>query len=143
MNKYPETSYALIRKNDNDNEIFTFRILIESNGTGHGVIETENNAWYSEGTVSYWRKPLELNCWHHIILTYDGHQTAIYLDGAIQEIGEKEISGEIINNSIPIQVGAVDDGIEAFVGQIRDIEFYDVALNNIDAIKLYHGYEIE
>lgn len=89
MNKYPETSYALIRKNDNDNEIFTFRILIESNGTGHGVIETENNAWYSEGTVSYWRKPLELNCWHHIILTYDGHQTAIYLDGAIQEIGEK------------------------------------------------------
>ncbi len=138
MDCYPTSVCSLLGKNDNENEIFNFRILLENTGCGHGVIHTQNNAWYNEGTLAFWREPLSIGQWHHVVFSYDGHRTMVYVDGKIHEGGWKEISGDIINTEIPLRLGGQEKGDAAFCGKIRDLHLFSAALNHRDALKLYH-----
>jgi len=76
---------------------------------------------------------LELNQWHHVLMTYNGSRIAdgvkIYIDGEPQKL---KINLDELNQSFdtsePLRVGAGGGPDNRFQGQMRDARVYNVAL---------------
>jgi hypothetical protein len=81
---------------------------------------------------------VELNEWHHVLMTYDGSRVAdgikIYVDGAPQKI---KINLDELNQSFdtkePLRIGAGAGPENRFRGEIREARVYDIALTAAEA----------
>jgi len=81
---------------------------------------------------------VELNEWHHVLMTYDGSRVAdgikIYVDGAPQKI---KINLDELNQSFdtkePLRIGAGAGLENRFRGEIREARVYDIALTPAEA----------
>ena len=90
--------------------------------------------WLDDGARVETLKPIALNRWQHVMMTYDGSRTAdgikIYVDGRSQELA---IHLDDVNQNFqsrePMRIGGGGGPGNRFHGQIDDVRVYDVALS--------------
>jgi hypothetical protein len=86
-------------------------------------------------------RPITLNAWHHLLVTYDGARQAkgvkIYVDGELQPL--KVLSNTLSNiiklEDEPLTIGARGTGSK-FRGRIDDVRFFDRELSADDIATL-------
>ena len=97
-------------------------------GLGGRWLKSQQRLVFYNGEEQLFGKTrLTLGRWHHVVLTRDGDQIAVYLDG-----GESpEISGTMprsVPAGLPVFIGGRSDSLFNFCGQIDEVAFYDRAL---------------
>jgi hypothetical protein len=103
--------------------------------------------WLDDGARVETVKPIALNRWQHVLMTYDGSRTAegikIYVDGRLQEL---TIYLDDVNQNFqsrdPMRIGAGGGPNNRFHGQIDDVRIYNVALTPKDAAIVATGESI-
>jgi len=80
--------------------------------TGHGAISVAANRILEPGV-------------HHVAGVYDGRRIGLFIDGELAN--EREASGAIQTNGVPIVVGRIADGTGVFKGKIRHARISDTA----------------
>src|SRR5262249_1180597 len=79
-------------------------------------------------------KPIELNRWHHVMVTYAGIREAkyltLYVDGAAQKLN---IMMDVLNETNPVKeplrIGGGAEGENAFHGLIDEVRVYNTDLS--------------
>lgn len=66
-----------------------------------------------------------LNTWHHVVLTYDGSNIKLFLNGK-EDTTPVAVSGTIDTNNYPLFIGSRDGG---FNGTIDEVRIYNRALS--------------
>ena len=72
--------------------------------------------------------------WHHIVATFDGTQTSVYVDGALQSVGV-DATETLSVDQAPLRVGARAHAVglicpeDAFLGSIDELSIWGVALD--------------
>lgn len=90
--------------------------------------------WAEDGLRVEGEKPLELNRWHHVAVTYNGTRVPagvkLYVDGAEQKLKVlfDELSGSRRLNE-PLRIGAGGGPDNRFKGRIDDVRIYGRALS--------------
>jgi len=71
--------------------------------------------------------PLSNDVWHHLVVTYDGASTKLYVDAVLQ-VSVASIAG--IGHGVQVFVGQIDgNGTEPFHGFLAEIAYYNFALS--------------
>ena len=104
--------------------------------------------WLDDGARVETVKPMELNRWQHVMMTYDGSRTAegikIYVDGQSQELA---IHLDDVNQNFqtrdPLRIGGGGGANNRFQGQIDDVRIYNVALSPQHAAVVARGESID
>jgi len=78
--------------------------------------------------------PTNGSTWLHVAATYDGATIKLYINGVLQ--GSKNASFQIASNSLPLAVGAQDDGYRGFAGAIDGVKLYNRALSAAEIVAL-------
>jgi Protein of unknown function (DUF1553)/Protein of unknown function (DUF1549)/Concanavalin A-like lectin/glucanases superfamily/Planctomycete cytochrome C len=94
--------------------------------------------WLDDAIRVETEQPLDLNRWHHVMMTYDGRRTAegvkIYLDGKEQKC---KVLLDTQNNAFqqrePLRIGAGGGPENRFHGSIEDVRVYNAAVSAEDA----------
>ncbi|MEO6435044.1 MAG: DUF1553 domain-containing protein, partial [Tepidisphaeraceae bacterium] len=82
------------------------------------------------------------NRWHHVVGTYDGSGKAagmkVYLDGKplAMTVGSDTLTGSIVANRVPLQIGARAPGATRFIGKIDEVRIYNRALTADEALAM-------
>ena len=110
----------------------------EAEGEGYGLYLKDGKLqanlvkrWLDDALRVETERTLELNQWHHVLMTYNGSRIAdglkIYIDGEPQKL---KINLDDLNQSFetgePLRIGS--GGGNGFEGQIHDARAYKVAL---------------
>lgn len=84
--------------------------------------------------------PSQLMEWHHLVLTFDDHFIAFYLDGELQGRQVKNFETRYQpGDSVLLGVTANKKNNRFFQGRIDDLEFYDRVLDSEEVQALYHA----
>ena len=112
----PDRNYGLFQKKDGKQVHFSFY------RTSGSWASYNSNAELSTGT------------WYHIVMTYDGSEFTLYIDGsldkAVSETGTPE------TNSEPLYIGDFPD-YSGMNGQLDDVRIYNRALSESEVQELY------
>jgi hypothetical protein len=103
--------------------------------------------WLDDGARVETVKPVELNRWQHVMMTYDGSRTVegikIYVDGRPQEV---TVHLDDLNQNFgtrdPLRIGGGGGPHNRFQGQIDDVRVYNVALSPQHAAVVATGESI-
>ncbi len=114
-------------------------------GSGYGLYLRDGKLrfnftfrWTDLGMRLETKKPLALNEWHHVALTYDGKRkpagVKLYVDGVSQEIDVlfSEMSWPL-GGARPFRIGAGEGPEDRFRGAIADVRIYNRALSPEEA----------
>ncbi len=77
------------------------------------------------------QEPLTINEWHHLVATYDGNATVLYVDGV--ETDRNECNEAAESSSWPLYIGSgfwFDSPAAFFNGIIDEVNLYHYALNS-------------
>ena len=118
--------------------------IFEPNGHGlnlrDGKVEYDYvTKWVDEGIRLRTEKPITLNQWHHVALTYTGSRWAsgvkIYVDGEDQklEILLDDFNSQGAVKREPLRIGAGGGPENRFHGSIDDVRIYKRALSAAEA----------
>ena len=77
--------------------------------------------------------------WHHLVATWDGGASALYIDGNFQYRMPQPHDTLLIKNKAQLQIGANAnaDSSQHFNGLIDEVRVYDVGLSHAEVLKLY------
>lgn len=64
--------------------------------------------------------------WMHVAATYDGATLKLYINGVLERSATAKFT--IAVNSLPLALGAQDDGLKPYVGAMDDVHVYSVGL---------------
>ncbi len=79
---------------------------------------------------------LAVGQWKHVVMVHDGSKDLIYMDGALAN--EKDVAGDLNSTNHPFGIGNNPiDGGSYFVGELDDIQLYNVALSAQQVAGLY------
>ena len=93
------------------------------------------NGRYLEYGVPFDRKILGDGQWHHLAVSFNGIEVALYVGG--KRIGNKPISGSLNSgNNTPAFVGSYQGNGERFQGAIDDLRIYSRGLTQSEIAKL-------
>ena len=103
--------------------------------------------WLDDGARVETVKPIELNRWQHVMMTYDGSRTAegitIYVDGRPQElVVHLDDLNQNFQSREPMRFGGGGGPANRFHGMIDDVRVYDVALSPQHAAVVATGESI-
>jgi hypothetical protein len=102
------------------------------------AVRTENNEWYSPGTVAISFVSLNTSVWYHMMGTYDGSKVRLYLDGNLMAEGSQTISGKIFNGALPLSFGKGGySTIDYFAGAIDEAEIWNRPLSQSEITNEY------
>jgi hypothetical protein len=85
-------------------------------------------------TTSSFDNVIQTGSWHHIVWTYNGSLTQVYVDGDPNGFS-KEASGDLLTSSNPLYIGRYSD--RYFNGLIDELMIYDRALSAEEIKNLY------
>ena len=103
--------------------------------------------WLDDGARVETVKPIGLNRWQHVLMTYDGSRTAegikIYVDGQSQElVVHLDDLNQNFQSREPMRFGGGGGPANRFHGMIDDVRVYDVALSPQHAAVVATGESI-
>jgi hypothetical protein len=78
--------------------------------------------------------PTNGSTWLHVAATYDGSTIKLYVNGVLQ--GSKNATFQIASNSLPLAIGAQDDGYRGFAGAIDGVKLFNRALTAAEIVAL-------
>jgi hypothetical protein len=78
--------------------------------------------------------PTNGSTWLHVVATYDGATIKLYINGVLQ--GSKTATFQIASNSLPLAIGAQDDGYRGFAGAIDGVKLFNRALTAAEIVAL-------
>ncbi|MEZ4867001.1 MAG: LamG-like jellyroll fold domain-containing protein [Caldilineaceae bacterium] len=78
---------------------------------------------------------LNENSWNHVVLTYNGYQLALYINGALQ--GSRTTSGKPCLNTQSIKIGNSSGDYSAFAGSIDEVTLQGKALDAAGVKSVY------
>jgi hypothetical protein len=135
----PQQHYSLIGKESSGpGGVNSFRIIVDSAGSGHFVLSTQNTGWYS--TLAAFATRLQPGTWYHIAATYDGSNARIYINGN-EEGMSNPVTGPLSSSGEPVRLGyKAADNIDFTNGMIDEVQIYDTALSQQQVMRLYESY---
>jgi hypothetical protein len=116
-----------------------------SNSNGYGIDEDENNGqltwWMSIGgtwyDVNYASSNLSTNKWYHIVGTYDGETSIMYIDG-VKQGQNTSPSGNMTQVTVaPLIGGNTTCMCQMLPGTIDDLRIFNRALSADEVKRLY------
>jgi hypothetical protein len=133
---YPTASNGAIVTRDED--------IAEPNGHGLNLRDSRIEydyvtKWVDEGIRLRTQKPIALDQWHHVALTYTGSRWAsgvkIYVDGEDQplEIMLDDVNSQGAVKREPLRIGAGGGPDNRFRGSLDDVRIYNRALSPAEA----------
>ena len=107
------------------------RFNLRDNGSFIGSVQAESS--------------LSLNTWHHIVITADGNEYKLYVDGVSKTLSA--IDGTLLNtgdwtNSISVDeayIGVFNDSSAYFDGLIEDVRYYNYTLSKQEIATIYNA----
>ena len=78
--------------------------------------------------------PTNGSTWLYVAATYDGSTIKLYINGVLQ--ASKNATFQIASNSLPLAIGAQDDGYRGFTGAIDGVKLYNRALTAAEIVAL-------
>ncbi len=126
--KEPPQNYAPVSKEP------LYRFIIGKGASGHFVLATTANGWYSNGTVAS-GGGMTIGEWHHLAGTYDGTKVRFYVDGKLAGEGPQEIVGDVLDNAAAFTMAkSIAANVDSFEGIVDEVAVFNVALS-VDDIK--------
>jgi hypothetical protein len=120
---------TVVSKMDDASAYRGFDLIIEQ---GRPAIHLIHH-WPDNFIKKITKKPLSLNSWHHVLVSYDGSSLAagvlIYVDGqamGMDVVGDK--LGGTITTQKPVHLGRRSDSVP-FQGKIDEVQFYSKCLD--------------
>lgn len=104
------------------------------NREGTVVFRVGNSSTFSLSTGS--TTVLPLNTFTHIVGTYDGTTSKIYINGVLEGSSVENI-GAMVTNNLPLRIG--NNGAAGFVGKIDEATVYSRALSASEAQELFNA----
>jgi hypothetical protein len=100
---------------------------------GYVVLERwNNNSWSGVGTST----PIPLGVWTHVVVTYDGSDACIYVNGAQDVCGS---GGAIPSTTQGLALGSIDGGGGPLTGGLADVAIYSSALSPTQVAAHYNA----
>jgi len=102
-----------------------FRVHQDGNAQAALAFAPGNTATWLNGPA------LEADTWYHMVLTYDGTDAILYLDG--ENVASGAGQGEIMYDDLPVRIGVLSNTIgSAFDGFIDEVGLFNTALDVAD-----------
>jgi hypothetical protein len=129
----------------------TGAIITRAEGEGYGLYLKDGRLeanlvkrWSDDALRVETERAVELNQWHHVMMTYDGSGLAdgikIYIDGEPQKLKVNlDHLNQPFETKAPLRIGAGGGSENRFHGQIRDVRIYKAALAPDEAAVLATG----
>ena len=102
------------------------------NREGTAVFRVGNSSTFSVSTGS--TTVLPLNTFTHIVGTYDGTTSKIYINGVLEGSSAENI-GAMVTNNLPLRIG--NNGAAGFVGKIDEPTIYSRALSSSEVQAIF------
>ncbi len=131
----------LAKENDNGGERnYSLMLLPDS---------TQVRFSFQAGNCSTWRAydsvgELLLNQWNHLMMTYDGQQVNLYINGSLDR--SVALTSTVCQSDAPLKIGREwNPFFTAFAGRIDEVMLYDYALSprQVREVFLYQGKWVE
>jgi len=107
----------------------SYRFVVSEDGNTHFVFATQNNAWYSEGTIIS-AGQMQTGVWYHFTGIYDGQYLHTYMNGELHTTGDIALSGQIFDSSTALTFGMnTSSNIVLFNGLLDDVRIHDYVLS--------------
>ncbi|MFM7591022.1 MAG: DUF1553 domain-containing protein, partial [Isosphaeraceae bacterium] len=139
---YPASQAAgtVLSKIDDGNAFRGYDMILEQGRLAAHFV----NHWPDRAFKVITKKPMALNQWHHVLVSYDGSQAAsgarIYVDGQLQEIEattNNRLEGSI-RTERPFHIGK-RSASAAFHGRIDDVRLFTGVVNSETVAALAKG----
>jgi len=120
-----------------------YRLLLNANGTFSWVVATENNPWYSSGTLisGPW---IEKDQWNHVVVGYDGSSTFLYVNGELEAHSGGNLSGRVVANNRRLTFAKGNGStVENFDGALDDVRYFKRMLSGSSVNRLFSLYPID
>ena len=82
-------------------------------------------------------RPLQLQTWYHVAMTYDGSSLRLYVNGALD--GSMAVTGPIITSTDPLLIGGSVPGPWNFNGRVDELSLYGRALSATEIAGIYNA----
>lgn len=80
------------------------------------------------------------NDWHHLVMTFDDHQLAFYVDGVLNLSSQKHMKTVYLaTDSVLVGSTGSSKNIRYMSGWVDDLAFYDRVLSDQEVTELYHA----
>jgi hypothetical protein len=110
----------------------TYKTLVGKGVDSYQVMTDSANVYGYNNVTSVASTPLSSGAWHHVVMTYDGANQKIYIDGVLQTTNPA--TGVIRTNSSNLEIG------QGFAGKIDDVKIYNRAISQQEVTAAYGGY---
>jgi hypothetical protein len=111
-----------------------YRFIIGKGASGHFVLATAVNGWYTAGTVAS-GAGMTIGEWHHLAGTYDGAKVRFFVDGTLAGEGPQNIAGDVPDNAAAFTMAkSIAANVDSFEGIVDEVAVFSVALS-VDDIK--------
>jgi len=119
------TQYVL--KKGRFGQIDGYELALSSSGVAFARLNqlSSGNEYRVNSTTSY---PTDGSSWMHLAVTFDGDALHLYVDG-VRETTVPAAGLQVRPNTLPLSIGAQDDGRRGLNGSIDEIRIYDRALD--------------
>ena len=112
-----------------------YMLYASGEAIGHPQGETTQHEWTED--YAYGAAKLPLNAWTHLVVTDDGSQIKLYVNG---ELVDSRSASEVKAGKGPLQIGGNESwaSAEYFDGKIDEVRLYDRALSEGEAAQDEH-----
>ena len=134
-NEIPEDSLIILEKGE------AFSLSMDQTGKLRLDLATTEQPWGDPGTRVQSAESLKAGTWYHIAVGYDGSSSRIYINGKPAGNSGEVLSGQVLNNTQDLLIGASEGtGWEFLAGQVDDVTLFREMPAAGEISELYAGY---
>lgn len=108
------------------------KIQVQTTGNILAYVSSDGSSWAvtitSSGTIA-------TNKWVHVVVTYNGSQVVLYMNGVNQ--GSAALTGSLGSNGNPFQISGFQGNNELFAGSVDDVAVWTKGLTAAEVTRLY------
>ena len=136
---------TMMARMDDTNDFRGWDFRLEGGKLGAHLV----NKWPDSALKVISKRPIELNRWTHVCLTYDGSRKAagmkLYIDGVLQEneVASDKLNTNSTRTKIPFTIGQRHTTSPLDKGALQDLRLYDKVLSVAEIKSLGFGLQFE
>ncbi|MBN2280293.1 MAG: SUMF1/EgtB/PvdO family nonheme iron enzyme [Candidatus Marinimicrobia bacterium] len=138
LNEYKNLQPCVLSKNKTNSQDGSFLLEIRQE-TGNIRFLLRNEGQLVELAST---SPVYANLWHHVVVTYNGSELILFLDGEMEDVKNTGFT-KINELHEKLLIGKNGNDNFHFCGNIDDIRIFNYAIDNVDVKNLFHenGWE--